>query len=45
MDWFTRIKNYYDAGLWSIEWLKNAVVMDKITEAQFKDITGQDYVA
>jgi uncharacterized XkdX family phage protein len=45
MDWFERIKNYYDTGLWDIERVRNAVVKEKITKAQFKEITGQDYDA
>ena len=43
MDWFDKIKNYYDTGLWTIEWVKNAVIKGKITAEQFKEITGQDY--
>lgn len=45
MDWFKRVKNYYDMGLWDIERVRNAVAMGKITEAQFEEITGQPYVA
>ncbi len=42
---FDMIKMYYDKRLWSIKRVKNAVVKNVITEAQFKEITGEDYVA
>lgn len=45
MDWHEKIKNYYDTGLWGIDWVKNAVAKGKITEAQFTEITGQVYSA
>ena len=44
MDWFDKIKTYYNMDLWNIDRVKNAVVMGKITEAQFTEITGQEYV-
>jgi len=43
MNWFERIKLYYEMGLWDIERVKNAVIKGKITAEQFKEITGQDY--
>jgi uncharacterized XkdX family phage protein len=45
MDWYEKIKGYYDIGLWDIERVKNAVGKGKITAAQYKDITGQLYTA
>jgi len=45
MDWYERVKTYYDMGLWDITRVRNAVVMGKITEAQFTEITGQPYDA
>lgn len=45
MDWWERIKIYYETGLWDIERVKNAVIKGKITEAQFEEITGQNYDA
>lgn len=38
-----KIKGYYDAGLWTIEMVKNAVRKGKITRAEFEEITGQRY--
>jgi len=40
---FEKIKNYYDKGLWTKDMVRNAVVKGKITEAQYKLITGEDY--
>ena len=43
MAWYQKIKDYYDKGLWNNEMVRNAVVKGKITEAEFKEITGEDY--
>lgn len=45
MSKFELVKKYYDKGLWNITRVKNAVVKSWITEEQFKEITGEDYVA
>ena len=45
MDWFVYCKRNYDAGFLTEVKLKVYVVKLKITEAQFKEITGTDYVA
>lgn len=45
MDWYSRIKRFYDEGLWTIEQVKEAVTYNKLTEAEFKEITGEDYAA
>lgn len=45
MSKFELVKTYYDKGLWNITRVKNAVVKNWITEEQFKEITGEDYVA
>lgn len=42
---FELIKTYYTKGYWPIKWVKNAVVRNVITAAQYKEITGEDYVA
>jgi len=41
---FERVKYYFDAGLWSLPMVKNAVRKGVITKEQFKEITGVDYV-
>ncbi|MGM9924781.1 MAG: XkdX family protein [Bacillus sp. (in: firmicutes)] len=44
MDWFGMIKRYHEKGWWTTDMVKLAVVMKKITEEEFKEITGEDYV-
>ncbi|MGL5713411.1 MAG: XkdX family protein [Paraclostridium sp.] len=41
---FHKVKDYYDRELWTKEMVKNAVVKNKITEAEYKLITGEDYI-
>ena len=43
MEWFEKIKLYYETGLWDINRVKDAVVKGKITAEQYEEITGQDY--
>lgn len=38
-----KIKRYYDAGFWTLEMVRNAVVKGKITKSEFKEITGEAY--
>lgn len=45
MNWFEKIKRYYDKGLYTNEQVKVFVVGGKITEEQYKEITGEDYNA
>ena len=40
---FDKVKQYYDNGLWSISRVRNAVVKNWITEAEFETITGTPY--
>lgn len=42
---FEMIKKNYDRGLWNKQMVKVAVVKNIITAAQYKEITGDDYVA
>lgn len=39
------IKKNYDRGLWSKQMVKTAVTKGVITPEQYKEITGEDYVA
>lgn len=41
--WFKRIQGYYNDNLWTKEQVKMAVVKGKITEDEYKVITGEDY--
>lgn len=40
---YEKVKHYYDTGRWSYIKVKNAVVKGWITEAEFFEITGDDY--
>lgn len=39
---YNKVKNYYNAGLWSLGMVRNAVGR-WITAEEFAEITGQDY--
>lgn len=40
---FDQVKGYYDDGLWSKGWLRNAVVKGWITGSEYEEITGETY--
>ena len=40
---FYKVKDWYDSGAWSKQWVKNAVVKGKITAEEYREITGEDY--
>ena len=42
---YQKVKKYFNDGLWTLEMVKNAVVKEWITAEEFKEITGEDYVA
>lgn len=42
---FEKFKRYYDLGFWNKSMLKNAVKKNKITKAEYKEITGEAYSA
>lgn len=44
MEWFEKIKLYYETGLWDINRVKDAVVKGKITAEQYEEITGEEYI-
>lgn len=44
-DWYINIKYYYEKKYWTIDQVKVGVEKEKITAEQFKQITGEDYVA
>lgn len=44
MNWYEKIKSYYDRGLWTIEQVKVAVQKEKITIEEYKKITGEDLI-
>jgi len=40
---YTKVKSYYDMKLWNETRVRNAVIMNWITEAEFEEITGTAY--
>lgn len=44
MGWKERIDRFYKNNLWTLDQVKLAVVNGKITELEYKEITGRDYV-
>lgn len=40
---YERIKYFFDAGLWSLPMVKNAVRKGIITKEQYTEITGKNY--
>lgn len=43
MNWFEKIKRYYEGGYYTIDQVRVFVRAGKITEEQFTEITGQEY--
>lgn len=43
MTWKDIFKRYYDRGYFTAEDVALGVVTNKITEEEFKEITGKDY--
>lgn len=44
MDWFEKIKRYFNNGRYTKDEVKKFVQFKKITEEQYKEITGEDYI-
>lgn len=40
---YSKVKNYYDTGLWPISRVKNAVVKGWVTAEEYETITGEKY--
>ena len=40
---YERIKYWYNAGLWTLDKVANAVKKGVITAEQYREITGEDY--
>lgn len=43
--YYEKLKGYYDAGLWDLERMHNAVVKGWITADEYQEITGEEYTA
>ncbi|MCC0648582.1 XkdX family protein [Clostridioides sp. ZZV15-6598] len=42
--WYKIIKKYYEDELWAKEQVKTAVIKNKITKNEYKNIVGEDYI-
>ena len=40
---FAIVKRYYDKGVYTVDNVKSFVRAGRLTEEQFKEITGEDY--
>lgn len=40
---YEKVKRFYSMKMWDIQRVKNAVVMNWITEEEYKEITGKEY--
>ena len=45
MNWYKVITDFYKNGNWTKEQVKTAVAKNKITSTEYKEITGEDYIA
>jgi len=45
IDWYKEIIDFYSSNRWDKNNVKVAVVKEKITEEQYKEIVGEDYIA
>ncbi|WP_410495006.1 XkdX family protein [Cellulosilyticum sp. ST5] len=43
--WFTAAKRYYEMGIYTKQQVALFVVKGRITEAEYKEITGEDFEA
>ncbi len=40
---YYKVKNWYDMKMWNETRVRNAVIMNWITESEFEEITGKIY--
>ena len=45
MSKLSKVKDFYDSGLWTKSMVSNAVAKNWISEAEYQDITGETYTA
>lgn len=43
MNWFIRIKGFYDKDLWTKEMVADGVLASRITKEQYEEIVGEPY--
>lgn len=44
MNWYEKIKRYFDMGKYTVEQVKVFVQTNKITTEEFTKITGESYI-
>lgn len=42
---YEKIKMYFDSGLWNKTRVRNMVIRNHITEAEYKSIVGEEFIA
>ena len=45
MSKLSKVRDFYDSGLWTVSMVSNAVVKNWISEAEYQEITGDTYTA
>ncbi|MGX4598971.1 XkdX family protein [Faecalimicrobium sp. JNUCC 81] len=45
MNWFEKVKRYYEKGIYTSNQVKIFVKSKKITEKEYKEIIGEGYIA
>ena len=45
MSKLSKVRDFYDSGLWTAVMVSNAVAKNWISEAEYQDITGEAYTA
>ena len=44
MSKLSKVRDFYDSGLWTVSMVSNAVVKNWITAEEYAEITGQPYI-
>ena len=45
MSKLSKVRDFYDSGLWTVSMVSNAVAKNWISEAEYQEITGDTYTA
>ena len=45
MEWYPKIKRFFEGGYWTKEQVATAVEKGKITQSEYEEITGENYEA
>lgn len=43
INWYKKITKFYKEGYWTKEMVQEAVIKNKISKEQYKEITEEDY--